>query len=152
VRELAADTVARLDNPYDKADAIEKFLRNYQYNQNIAAPPAGRDGVDYFLFDLKEGYCDYYASTMVVMLRAVGVPARFVVGYTPGQIKAQNELDEGLEQYRVLERNAHAWPEVYFPSYGWIQLSPLHLSHCCAAAPKQRSPWIAACCLTRGQT
>ena len=124
VRELAISTVANLGNPYDKAEAIEKLLRTYSYNQGIAAPPAGQDGVDYFLFDAKEGYCDYYASAMVVMLRAVGVPARFVVGYTPGQVKERNEASEGPEQYRILERNAHAWPEVYFPSYGWIQFEP----------------------------
>ena len=104
------------DNPYDKADAIEKLLRTYKYNQGISAPPAGQDGVDYFLFDVKEGYCDYYASAMVVMLRSVGVPARFVVGYTPGQLKQQNEQTDEAPVYRVLERNAHAWPEVYFPS------------------------------------
>ncbi len=124
VRELATSTVANLGSPYDKADAVEKFLRTYPYNQDIAAPPAGQDGVDYFLFDSRAGYCDYYASAMVVMLRAVGVPARFVVGYTPGQVKEQNEVAEGPELYRILERNAHAWPEVYFPSYGWIQFEP----------------------------
>ena len=85
---------------------------------------AGQDGVDYFLFDVKEGYCDYYASAMVVMLRSVGVPARFVVGYTPGQLKPTNEQNDEGDQYRILERNAHAWPEVYFPSYGWVQFEP----------------------------
>ena len=124
VRELAISTTANIGNPYDKADAIEKLLRTYPYNQDIAAPPAGQDGVDYFLFDAREGYCDYYATAMVVMLRATGVPPRFAVGYTPGQVAEQNEETDGPEQYRVLERNAHAWPEVYFPSYGWIQFEP----------------------------
>lgn len=124
VKELAAQITAGLDTPYDKANAIEKYLRTYKYNQGISAPPAGQDGVDYFLFDIKEGYCDYYASAMAVMLRSVGVPARFVVGYTPGQQKATNEETDEVPQYRVLERNAHAWPEVYFPSYGWVQFEP----------------------------
>ncbi len=124
VKELAAQTVAGVESPYDKADAIEKLLRTYTYNQNISAPPAGQDGVDYFLFDMKEGYCDYYASAMVVMLRSAGVPARFVVGYTPGEEKQQNEQSDEAPRYRVLERNAHAWPEVYFPTYGWIQFEP----------------------------
>lgn len=125
-RELAAKTVANVQSPYDKADAIEKLLRTYKYNQGIAAPPAGQDGVDYFLFDVKEGYCDYYASAMVVMLRSVGVPARFVVGYSPGETKQTQTGDQTDEApvTRVLERNAHAWPEVYFPSYGWIQFEP----------------------------
>lgn len=124
VRELAAEVTANLDNPYDKANAIEKYLRTYTYNQGISAPPSGQDGVDYFLFDVKEGYCDYYASAMAVMLRSVGVPARFVVGYTPGQPKETNEQSDEAPQYRILERNAHAWPEVYFPSYGWVQFEP----------------------------
>jgi transglutaminase-like putative cysteine protease len=124
VRELAAEITANTNNPYDKANAIEKYLRTYTYNQGISAPPARQDGVDYFLFDVKEGYCDYYASAMAVMLRSVGVPARFVVGYTPGQPKDRNEQSDDAPQYRILERNAHAWPEVYFPSYGWVQFEP----------------------------
>lgn len=141
VRELATVTTANLGNPYDKADAVERFLRTYVYNQNIPAPPAGQDGVDYFLFDSKEGYCDYYASAMVVMLRAVGVPARFVVGYTPGLVREQNEVSEGPERYRILERNAHAWPEVYFPSYGWIQFEPTASEPLLARpAPEEEEP------------
>lgn len=126
IQDLAAGITMAYDNPYDKAEALELVLRTYTYNQQIAAPPQGADGVDYFLFDIKEGYCDYYASAMVVMLRSVGVPARFVVGYAPGQVINRDErvaLD-APEIYRVLERNAHAWPEVYFPSYGWIQFEP----------------------------
>lgn len=126
IRDLAARTTEAYDNPYDKAEALESVLRTYTYNQQIAAPPSGADGVDYFLFDVQQGYCDYYASAMVVMLRSLGIPARFVVGYTPGQIAEPDErlaLD-GPQVYRVLERNAHAWPEVYFPSYGWIQFEP----------------------------
>ena len=61
---------------------------------------------------------------MVVMLRSVGVPARFVVGYTPGQLKPHERAERRGDQYRILERNAHAWPEVYFPSYGWVQFEP----------------------------
>lgn len=125
VTELAASIAGGHDNAYDKAAALEAALRIYPYDQGIAAPPPGADGVDYFLFDVKRGYCDYYASAMVVMLRSVGIPARFVVGYTPGQPAPQQEQPQGgLTRYRVLERNAHAWPEVYFPTYGWIQFEP----------------------------
>ncbi len=126
VRELAVQVTAAYDNPYDKATALESFLRTYTYNQQIAAPPPEADGVAYFLFDVQQGYCDYYASAMVVMLRAVGVPARYVVGYTPGQILNEDER-QGPQTpiaYRVLERNAHAWPEVFFPAYGWVQFEP----------------------------
>lgn len=126
VRELAAQITAAHDNPYDKAEAVETALRAFTYNQQIAAPPPGADGVDYFLFDIREGYCDYYASAMVVMLRAADVPARLVVGYTPGEPLTSDATPtpNAPDNYRVLERNAHAWPEVYFPTYGWIQFEP----------------------------
>lgn len=125
VRDLARRITEAYDNPYDKAEAIEAVLRTYTYNQQVAAPPAGADGVDYFLFESREGYCDYYASAMVVLLRSVGVPARLVVGYTGGQPIAERAEALGrADFYGILERNAHAWPEVYFPSYGWIQFEP----------------------------
>lgn len=125
VRDLAQRITAAYENPYDKADAVEAVLRTYTYNQQVAAPPTGVDSVDYFLFESREGYCDYYASAMVVMLRSVGVPARLVVGYTPGELVPKQEVAFDLpDTYRILERNAHAWPEVYFPSYGWIQFEP----------------------------
>jgi transglutaminase-like putative cysteine protease len=128
VRNLAQSVTANHDTPLDKAIAVENFLRGYKYNQQIDAPPPDVDAVEYFLLTSKEGYCDYYASAMVTMLRSVGVPARFVVGYTPGDyIQPPEELmhmTTGIGTYRVLERNAHAWPEVYFPQYGWIQFEP----------------------------
>ncbi len=125
VRRLAESVTANHDTPLDKAIAVENFLRGYKYNQQIDAPPPDKDAVEHFLLQSKEGYCDYYASAMVTMLRAVGVPARFVVGYTPGDyIQPEELMPVSVGTYRVLERNAHAWPEVYFPEYGWIQFEP----------------------------
>jgi hypothetical protein len=74
--------------------------------------------VDYFLFDLQQGYCDYYATAMVVMARSLGIPARLAVGYATG------EYDPELEAYQVTRANAHSWAEVYFPEYGWIRFEP----------------------------
>jgi transglutaminase-like putative cysteine protease len=116
VRLLAEQIAAGRETPYDKAAAIEGYLRNIPYNQQIDGPASGQDGVDYFLFDAKEGYCDYYASAMVVMLRAVGVPARYVRGFSLGE-------REGAT-FHVLASSAHAWPEVFFPGYGWIEFEP----------------------------
>jgi hypothetical protein len=118
-RELA-ETIARAsDDPYAKAAAIEAWLReNITYNQQIDAPPEGVDGVDYLLFQTRQGYCNYYASAMVVMLRSVGVPARFSAGY------AQGEYSEERGAFRVRGHDAHAWPEVYFVGYGWIEFEP----------------------------
>jgi transglutaminase-like putative cysteine protease len=116
VRVLADQVAIGRDNPYDKAVAVEHYLRDIPYNEQILGPEPDQDGVDYFLFDAREGYCDYYSSAMVVMLRSVGVPARYVRGYSQGL------REEGL--YRILERDGHAWPEVYFPGYGWVEFEP----------------------------
>ncbi|HEV2012208.1 MAG TPA: transglutaminaseTgpA domain-containing protein [Candidatus Limnocylindria bacterium] len=118
VVELAKRITATKVTPYDKAEAIESYLRNtYKYSTVVKAAPPGRDPVDYFLFDLKADFCEYFASSMAVMLRGVGVPARVVEGFTAG------ELDNG-NRYVVRELNAHAWVEAYFPSYGWIEFEP----------------------------
>jgi transglutaminase-like putative cysteine protease len=125
VKGLARRITEAYDTPYDKATAVERYLRQYTYNQKIAAPPEGRDGVDYFLFEIRQGYCDYYASAMAVILRAVGIPARVVTGYTPGDRLSSTTPGGPISNtYRVLEQNSHAWVEVYFPIYGWIQFEP----------------------------
>ncbi len=119
VHELADKITAGIDNPYDKAKAIESYLRDtYPYDLKIPAPPADQDVTDYFLFDLKRGYCDYYATAMVVLARASGLPARFVSGYSSGSYDALHA------EYIVRELNAHSWPEVYFPGIGWIEFEP----------------------------
>ncbi|MGH2449815.1 MAG: transglutaminase TgpA family protein [Candidatus Limnocylindria bacterium] len=119
VRQLARDVAAGYGNPYDQAEAIESYLRStYRYSTTVGTPPPGRDPVDYFLFDLKEDFCEYFASSMVVMLRELGVPARLVEGFTTGT------FDVPSGKYVVRELNAHAWVEVYFPGYGWIEFEP----------------------------
>jgi len=118
VRDLAEEITRDYDNAYDKATALERYLRKIKYNQLIEAPPEGQDGVDYFLFDIREGYCDYYASAMAVMARAVGIPARVAAGYSQGQYNP----DTGV--FRVREKDAHAWVEIYFPRYGWVEFEP----------------------------
>jgi transglutaminase-like putative cysteine protease len=119
VHELAKEITGEIDNPYDKARAIESYLRtNYPYDLQVPAPPADQDVSDYFLFDLKRGYCDYYATSMVVLARASGLPARFVSGYASGSYDAPSA------QYTVRKMNAHSWPEIYFPEIGWIEFEP----------------------------
>lgn len=118
VRRLSRELVVSAATPYDKAVAIRNYLLTLPYSTSIPAPPPGSDGVDYFLFSRRAGYCDYYASAMVVMLRAVGVPARFVLGYATGV------WDSGKQAYLVREKNYHSWPEVYFPGHGWVEFEP----------------------------
>src|SRR5207302_948901 len=121
VRDLARQVVqqASATNPYDQARAIESYLRtNFKYSTSIPLPPTGMDRIDWFLFQGKEGYCEYYAGAMVVMLRSLGIPARMAAGYAPGTYDAKTET------YTVRESSAHTWPEVYFPGYGWIEFEP----------------------------
>lgn len=118
-RALATELAGPYDNAFDKSIAIRDYLReNITYNDQIPAPPEGVDPVHYTLFQSREGYCNYYASAMALMLRSEGVPARVVSGY------AQGEFDEESSSYRVRASNAHTWVEVYFPAFGWIQFEP----------------------------
>ena len=118
VHELAAVITNDKLTAYDKAKAIEAYLRSYPYDLEVPAPPQDHDVADYFLFDLKKGYCDYYATSMVVLARSVGLPARFVSGYASGAYDAANA------EYVVRELHAHSWPEIYFPEIGWIEFEP----------------------------
>ncbi len=119
VKQLAQEIAAPYENPYDQAAAIESFLRReITYNEKSNAPPPDRDPVDYVLFESKQGYCDYYATAMVVMLRSLGIPSRPVSGY------AQGNYDYDTRAYTVLQRDAHTWVEVFFPDYGWIEFEP----------------------------
>lgn len=110
---------AGLVTPYDAAEAIEEYLRTqYTYNDEISSPPANMDAVDYFLFESRVGYCDYFASAMVVLLRTQGVPARLVRGYAAGY------YDEDLAAYVIPARVAHSWVEAFYPTYGWQRFEP----------------------------
>jgi transglutaminase-like putative cysteine protease len=130
-RDLAFQIVteAGAATPYDQAKAIERWLRaNIIYDETIAGPPAGSDPVDWVLFDERRGYCNYYASAIVVMLRSVGVPARLAAGFSQG------EWDAASQGYLVRERDAHTWVEVYLPDHGWVEFEPTS-----AQAPLERA-------------
>ena len=103
---------------YEAAARIEAYLRTFAYKTRVAVPPPGRDWVSFILFDSKEGYCDYYATAMTVMLRSVGIPARTATGYVTG------DYDDATQSYQVNENDAHTWTEVYFPGFGWITFEP----------------------------
>jgi len=117
--DLARRISAPYENAYDQASAVEGYLREaIRYNEQIQPPPSGVEPVDYVLFESREGYCTYYATAMVVLLRAEGIPARIAAGF------AQGEFDPDQNAYRVLESDAHTWVEVYFPGFGWIEFEP----------------------------
>ena len=118
VVDLARDLTRDAPTSYDRARAIETYLRGYEYRLDLPAPPRTRDLVDTFLFELQKGYCDYYASAMVVLSRAVGLPARLAVGYTRGT------YDTAEQAFIVTEENAHTWAEIYFTGFGWVPFEP----------------------------
>jgi transglutaminase-like putative cysteine protease len=117
VRQLADQLTQSQSTPYDKANAVESYLRSLPYTLDPPAPPSNQDGVDFFLFDAKTGYCDYFASAMAVMLRDEGIPARVVSGYSTGTLQ-----DDG--NYLVKDSDSHTWTEVYLPPFGWIPFEP----------------------------
>jgi hypothetical protein len=118
-RDLAQELTGDQPTAYAKATAIEAYLRTIEYDLDVPTPPEEvTDVADYFLFDLRRGYCDYYATAFAVLARLSGLPTRFVTGFSPG---AWSFVDQ---QWIVTEASAHSWPEVYFPEVGWIPFEP----------------------------
>jgi protein-glutamine gamma-glutamyltransferase len=119
VKKLAADVTASAPTRYDKVRALEAWMgENTQYTLDIPPLPAGADAVDHYLFEDKKGFCEQIASSLVVMLRSLGYPARLAVGYTPGERNPFTGL------YEVRADDAHAWTEVWFPDVGWQAFDP----------------------------
>lgn len=129
IRALAREITADAPKPgiagttgtsYDKVRAIEAWLsENVEYSLDAPLPPdSAKDTVDWFVFDGKAGWCEQIASTLVVMLREVGVPARLVTGFVTG------DHDPLTGRYTVRARDAHAWAEVWFPGVGWQGFDP----------------------------
>jgi len=130
VQKLTTRVTEASYTPFDKAQAIQSFLAaNYTYATNALAAPSDKDAVTYFLLDSKRGYCDIFASAMVVMARQAGIPARWATGFAPGEY----DPDDGV--YHVKSKDRHAWAELYFPGYGWIPFD--------VAADQQGVSWLA---------
>jgi len=112
-RKLALDITSGYNNDYDKAKAIEKYLRdNFRYTLTPSVVPKDSEFVDYFLFEGKEGYCVYFATAMSVLLRAVDIPNRYVEGFLAKY--------ENSNIRNVKGTTAHSWVEVNFGDYGWL--------------------------------
>lgn len=127
VRELGKRIAAGVHNQYDRVRRVQQFLQQaYTYTKlNTTVPPVGRDFVDYFLFNSRQGYCNHFSTAMAVLLRAQGIPARWVKGFAPG-----GAVSPG--RYTVRGTDAHAWVEVYFASVGWVPFE---------ATPPAGVPW-----------
>ena len=118
VIKLARAITHDCENDYEKVVAIQDYLRNnYQYTLSPSRVPEGRDFVEWFLNEDRRGYCTYYATSMTVMLRSLGIPARYVEGF----VMPENHNDT---IYTITSRHAHAWVEVYFQGFGWLIFEP----------------------------
>lgn len=116
---LARQITAGAPTMYDKVVALESYLRNnFTYSVDIHLPP-GEEGVSWFLFRSgHKGFCNYFATSMTVMARLLGIPARVVAGYTNGQLDSKNHRQV------IYGTNAHSWTQVYFAGYGWVNFEP----------------------------
>ena len=120
ILDLAQELTWNGNTPYDKALAITNYLRSeIRYTKEVPYTPFGQTSLDWFLFDHKQGFCNYYATAEVILLRAAGIPARMAVGFAQGE---RDETHPGI--WSISRENAHAWPEVYFPHLGWVQFEP----------------------------
>jgi hypothetical protein len=118
IPQLAAQVAGSASNSYDKAVALEQYLKtHYGYTLQLPTSPVA-DPLANFLFERKQGHCEYFASSMAIMLRTLRIPARVVNGFV------SDEFNDLTGNYVVRARNAHAWVEAYFPGYGWITFDP----------------------------
>jgi transglutaminase-like putative cysteine protease len=140
VRDLAKAQTIGLTNDYDRAKKLEKYLKEtftYTNTPDLTRQTnrATGDVVDAFLFEIQEGYCDYFSTSFVVMARSIGLPARWVKGYSTGFDPVTLERERfrdnpaardpsGAGTYTVRNADAHSWAEVYFEGYGWIPFEP----------------------------
>jgi transglutaminase-like putative cysteine protease len=116
IRLLSENLTREAVTPYAKVTAIVDYLADFSYKLEIEAPPEDADSVAYFLFNRQDGFCLHFASAVAVMLRSIDIPSRLVVGYLPG------EPGDIAGQYILRDRYYHAWPQVYFPDYGWVDI------------------------------
>ena len=138
-RRLAAQAKQIIDalpasqhDEYDEANAIRGWVSDRaQYSLDVSPTPPGQDAVSYFLYTSRMGYCDLYASSMTLLCRYAGIPARVATGFAPGVGRAGGGYD-----LRAIDK--HAWCQVYFPSYGWFDFDPTSGTR---MAPKQ-TPWV----------
>lgn len=124
-------TATQATTAYDQAIAIQSALRSLRYDEQRPAPPTTSDWVEYFLFTSQRGYCDDFATAMVVLLRIQGIPARLAQGYAIGSADASGV-------FVVREAQAHSWVEVYFQGYGWQRFEPTPASY--ASALRRDAP------------
>lgn len=118
IPQLARTITTKATNDYDRAAAVERYLlTHFSYTLQLSKTPPS-DPVAEFLFIRKQGHCEYFATSMAVMLRTLGIPSRVVNGFRP------TEFNDVTSQYVVRDSDAHSWVEAFFPGYGWVSFDP----------------------------
>mgnify|MGYP005850636961 CR=1 FL=1 len=119
VLQLADRVIPKGAGPYERAQAIEDFLKSeYEYSLDVPPLPPGEDAVDFFLCEQRRGYCEHFATAYAVLCRLAGIPSRVVTGYSTG------EYNPFTGMYEVSLDDAHAWVEIYLESVGWVTMEP----------------------------
>lgn len=132
IPQLARQVTAKATNDYDRARALEQHLQSrYGYTLQLpSTPPA--DPLANFLFERKQGHCEYFASSMAILLRELGIPSRIVNGFRTG------EFNDLTGSYIIRARDAHSWVEAWFPGQGWVAFDPTPASLYSTATGWQR--------------
>jgi hypothetical protein len=118
IPKLASQIAGSASNNYDKAVRVESYLKtHFGYTLQLPQAPV-KDPLADFLFERKKGHCEYFSSSMAVMLRSLGIPSRVVNGFR------SDEFNDLTENYVVRAKDAHSWVEAYFPGYGWVHFDP----------------------------
>jgi len=133
VIDLAQVVAGERQGAYERALALEAYLRGLPYTYQVQPVPSNGDAVEQFLFDMRHGYCTYYASAMAVMARTMGIPARIAIGYATG------EYDQASGAYLIRQSDAHAWPELYINGR-WLPFEPTPIRALPARTPGNELP------------
>jgi transglutaminase-like putative cysteine protease len=143
--ELAEQVMADAgaENSIDRVLAVQDFFAGpdaaFTYSTDVPEL-RGDDALRDFLFETRTGYCEYYATSMGVMLRAAGVPARVAVGFLPGRVTDRPDAEGEPATFTVSTSDAHAWVEVWFDEYGWIRMDPTPRSETLAPSSSDLDP------------
>lgn len=115
LRNLVNSLTEGKESNFEKAVALRDYLRtNFPYKLNADPLPPGKETADYFVFELKTGHCEYYATALAVMARIAGIPSRVATGFSPGNYNTM------INQFEVYEYHAHAWTQLFFEDRGWL--------------------------------
>jgi len=117
VAALVESVVSTTSSPYKKAVALREFLKNnFDYSLEMSECPEDQDPIEFFLFQMKQGHCEYFSSALAIMLRYAGIPSRLVNGFQRG------EVNRFTNTFVIRQSDAHSWVEAYFEGFGWVEL------------------------------